>query len=158
VPQCSVISGLLAFCGSGLCDLVCLSSADCHIGHSALKCQATLRHAAVELTASRPDDVAPSLMLLVPTQTLLTLSHPISVGSTGRPVSEAESMSAAPAGPVSVPVCRELLAARELKSNVWIGGRFRPQKWLPPQRPLRDRKTNFRSFMYSHSFTVLQIG
>jgi len=45
--------------------------------------------------------------------------------------------------------------ARELKSSVWIGGgRFSPQNWLPRQRPLRDRKTNFRSFVYSRSSTM----
>jgi len=29
---------------------------------------------------------------------------------------------------------------RELKSNVWIDARFRPQNWLPWERPLRDRE------------------
>ena len=44
--------------------------------------------------------------------------------------------------------------ARELKSKVWIGGQFRPQNRLPRQRPLRNRKTNFRSFIYSRSSTI----
>jgi len=38
-------------------------------------------------------------------------------------------------------------------SNVWIG-RFRLQNWLPWQHQLRDRKTNFRSFIYSHSSSI----
>ena len=29
-----------------------------------------------------------------------------------------------------------------------------PQNWLPRQRPVRDQKTNFRSFISSHSSTV----
>ena len=34
---------------------------------------------------------------------------------------------------------------------VWIGSGFGPQNWLPRQRPMRDRKTNFSSFIRSHS-------
>ena len=54
-------------------------------------------------------------------------------------------------------VRRDLLTARELKSNVWVGGRFRPQNRLPRQRPL-EIKANYRSFIYSHNSTTLQIG
>jgi len=32
---------------------------------------------------------------------------------------------------------------------VWI----KPKKWLPWQRPLRDRKTNFRLIIHSQSST-----
>jgi len=35
--------------------------------------------------------------------------------------------------------------ARELNCVDWTW--FRPQNWLPRQRPLRDRKTNFGSFI-----------
>ena len=36
---------------------------------------------------------------------------------------------------------------------LWIGLGFHPQNWLPQQRTLKDRKANFRSFMYNHSST-----
>jgi len=29
------------------------------------------------------------------------------------------------------------------------------KNWLPRQRPLRDRKTNLRSFIHSHSSTIV---
>jgi len=45
---------------------------------------------------------------------------------------------------------RDRVTARELTSNVWTGGRFCPQNWLPRQRSPRDRKTKFSSFIYSH--------
>jgi len=52
--------------------------------------------------------------------------------------------------------------ACELKSNVWIGGWFHPQNWLPRQHPLKVCKTYFRSFIFSHCFTIrtnwVQIG
>jgi len=44
--------------------------------------------------------------------------------------------------------------SQELKLNVWIGDRFRPQNWLLLQGPLTDRKTNFRLFIYSHISTI----
>ena len=34
---------------------------------------------------------------------------------------------------------------------LWIGPGIGPQNWLPRQRTLGDRKTNFRSFIHSHS-------
>jgi len=36
---------------------------------------------------------------------------------------------------------------------LWIGPGFGPQNWLPRQRPLGNRKPNFRSFIHSHSST-----
>jgi len=42
----------------------------------------------------------------------------------------------------------------KLESNVWNDRRFCRQNWLPRQRPSSDRKTNFRSFIYSHSSTI----
>jgi len=37
--------------------------------------------------------------------------------------------------------------------SVWIGPGFVQQNWLPRQRLSTDRKTNSRSFIYSHSST-----
>ena len=38
-------------------------------------------------------------------------------------------------------------------STVWISSGFRPQNPLSRQHPFRDRKTNFRPFIHSHSST-----
>jgi len=36
---------------------------------------------------------------------------------------------------------------------LWIGPGLGPQNWLPRQRPLRNRKTYFGSFVYGQSYT-----
>jgi len=36
---------------------------------------------------------------------------------------------------------------------LWIWPGFGRQNWLPRQRPLRDRKPNFKSFIHSHGST-----